>query len=75
MIFFELPEWVQLLFAMAVGIFIAALLLPWQPKIAPRENLFTWFLGWACFWPYFLVFGVWEGIKAYRQAWWDFQSD
>ena len=59
----------------AVGALIGFVTLPWsnKPSIS-KEGPTAWLLLWACFWPFLLIFAAWEGVKAYRKAWWDYSD-
>lgn len=59
----------------AVGVLIGFITLPWsnKPSIA-KEGPAMWLLIWAGLWPYLLIFAAWEGVKAYRKAWWDYSD-
>lgn len=62
------------LICIGVGIFIAAALLPWHHRLAPKEGRCTWFAVWAFFWPALLLYAAWHSIKAYRLAWWAYRD-
>lgn len=55
---------------LAAGVLLGLAVLPWKQRLGSREGVLLWLLAWACFWPYLLLCVAWQGLKAYRAAWW-----
>lgn len=58
----------------AIGVILGVATLPWANRVDKACRPWLWVLTWACFWLFLLIFAAWEGIKAYRKAWWGYSD-
>ncbi len=48
------------------GLVIAVALLPWRARLYQGHE---WWVLWATLWPFLLIYALWFGLGAYRDAW------
>ena len=63
-------SWWELVLLLVPGLVIGVGSLPWKRAVSPTEHELLYVMGWACFWPFGLVWALIAGLSAYRRAWW-----
>lgn len=67
-------SWWELVLMLAPGLVIGVGSLPWKHLVTPRDHELLYVLGWACFWPFGLVWVFIAALGAYRRAWWAYSD-
>ena len=65
-----MPDVFLYLTLLAFGALLGIATLPWRHKLSPQGSVILYLLAWSCFWPYLLPLAAWQGVLAYRKAWW-----